>query len=159
VSRVDVRRDLRWLGQTRFFSRPKCVATMKHGPYPPFACMGHRVEFAIIVCHLWSFERQRMIGTRIAEPTIMKFFCKHCDQIVIGKPYRVVSEDNGVILLNMTVCGSCHEQAKALGLHSEAIKRDSYGREKSLFFRSPARSRDKRHRQTRFLTDAPYGSL
>jgi RNase P subunit RPR2 len=117
------------------------------------------MEFAIIVCHLWSFERQPIIGTRIAEPMIMKFFCKHCDQIVIGKPYRVISEDNGVILLNMTVCGSCHEQAKALGLHSEAIQRDPYGRDKSLSFRSPARSRDKRHRQTRFLTDAPYGSL
>jgi len=48
--------------------------------------MGHRAEFPIIVCHLWSFERQPIIGIRIAKPTIMKFFCKHCDQIVIGKP-------------------------------------------------------------------------
>ena len=141
-----------------FFS-PKMCRNHETRPLPLFASMGHRVEFAIIVCHLWSFEHQPIIGTRIAEPMIMKFFCKHCDQIVIGKPYRVVSEDNGVILLNMTVCGSCHEQAKALGLHSEAIQRDPYGREKSLSFRSPARSRDKRHRQTKFLTDAPYGSL
>ncbi len=77
------------------------------------------------------------IGTRIAEPTIMKFFCKHCDQIVIGKPYRVVSEDNGVILLNMTVCDSCHKQARALGLHSEAIQSDPYRREKIAFLSFP----------------------
>jgi hypothetical protein len=99
--------------------------------------MGHRAEFPIIVCHLRSFERQLIIGIRIAEATIMKFFCKHCDQIVIGKPYRVVSEDNGVILLNMTVCDSCHKQARALGLHSEAIQSDQYRRAKIAFLSFP----------------------
>jgi len=51
----------------------------------------------------------------------MKFFCRHCDEIVVGKPYRVISEENGVILLDMTVCHSCYEQARALGLYSEAL--------------------------------------
>ena len=51
----------------------------------------------------------------------MKFFCRHCDKIVAGKPYRVISEEDGVILLDMTVCRSCDKQARELGLYSEAI--------------------------------------
>ena len=51
----------------------------------------------------------------------MKFFCRHCEKIVEDKPYRVISEENGVILLDMMVCRPCYEQAKELGLHSEAI--------------------------------------
>jgi len=51
----------------------------------------------------------------------MKFFCRHCDEEVVGHPYRVVSEEDGVILLNMTVCRGCYEQARALGLRSEPI--------------------------------------
>ena len=58
----------------------------------------------------------------------MEFFCRHCDEIAVGEPYRVMSEENGVILLNMTVCRSCCEQARALGLRSEAIRRDRRAR-------------------------------
>jgi hypothetical protein len=36
----------------------------------------------------------------------------------------VISEEDGVVLLNMTVCRSCYKKARALGLHSEAIRRD-----------------------------------
>jgi hypothetical protein len=52
----------------------------------------------------------------------MKFFCRHCDKVAIGQPYRVTSEENGVRLLDMTVCRSFYEQARALGLHSEAVR-------------------------------------
>ena len=51
----------------------------------------------------------------------MKFYCRHCDEEVVGRPYRVVSEEDGVILLNMTVCRGCYEQARALGLRSEPM--------------------------------------
>ena len=51
----------------------------------------------------------------------MEFFCRHCDKTVVGQPYRVISEEDGVILLDMTVCASCDEQARALGLYSEPI--------------------------------------
>ena len=51
----------------------------------------------------------------------MKFLCRHCDEEVVGRPYRVVSEEDGVILLNMTVCRGCYEQARSLGLRSEPI--------------------------------------
>jgi hypothetical protein len=86
--------------------------------------MGHRVGFPAIVCHPWSFERQVMIGIGFAEQKTMKFFCRHCEEIAVGKPYRVISEENGVILLNMTVCRSCNKQARALGLRSEPISID-----------------------------------
>jgi len=59
---------------------------------------------------------------------VMMFFCRHCDELAVGEPYRVISEEDGVILLNMTVCRSCCEQAKALGLHSEPIPRSKTSR-------------------------------
>lgn len=55
----------------------------------------------------------------------MEFFCRHCDEMIVGTPYRVISEENGVVLLNMTVCHACHEQAKALGLEAAPLHRDS----------------------------------
>ena len=79
------------------------------------------MEFPMIACHPWSLERHAKIGIGFAETKTMKFFCKHCDEIVVGKPYRVISEEAGVILLDMTVCRPCYQQARALGLYSEAI--------------------------------------
>lgn len=58
----------------------------------------------------------------------MKFHCRHCDSIVFSEPYRVVSEENGVVLLDMMVCRPCYEQAKALGLRSQAMPIDSKSR-------------------------------
>ncbi|HWO43763.1 MAG TPA: hypothetical protein VNO43_18385 [Candidatus Eisenbacteria bacterium] len=52
----------------------------------------------------------------------MKFICQHCDELTTGTPYRVVSEENGVVLLDMIVCYACYLQAKELGLRTEAIK-------------------------------------
>lgn len=59
-----------------------------------------------------------LLATEIA----MKFICRHCDEPTIGTPYRVVSEEAGVILLDMIVCHSCVEQAKDLGLQTEEMK-------------------------------------
>ena len=83
--------------------------------------LGQRLEPSKIVCQLWSLMRKVEIGTSLAALRGMKFFCRHCDEIVVGKPYRVISEEDGVILLDMTVCRSCYEQARALGLSSEAL--------------------------------------
>jgi hypothetical protein len=84
--------------------------------------MGQFVEFPAIVYHCWSFARQAIIGTGLAQSKAMKFFCRHCDEIAVGEPYRVISEEGGVILLNMTVCRPCSEQARTLGLRSEAVR-------------------------------------
>jgi hypothetical protein len=64
----------------------------------------------------------------------MGFICRRCDRITKQKLYRVITEDAGVVLLNMLVCSSCARQAKKLGLptvkmesakRAERIKRAS----------------------------------
>jgi len=52
----------------------------------------------------------------------MKFLCRHCDQWITGRSYRVLSEEHGVVLLDMIVCHACRERAKELGLRTEAIE-------------------------------------
>ena len=46
----------------------------------------------------------------------MKFLCRRCNHITKQKPYRVTSEDGGVVLLDLLVCPSCARLAKNLGL-------------------------------------------
>ena len=53
----------------------------------------------------------------------MEFACRRCDQITKQKPYRVTTEDCGVVLLNMLVCPSCARLARRLGL--PAVKMES----------------------------------
>jgi hypothetical protein len=40
----------------------------------------------------------------------------------VGNAYRVTSEEDGMILLNMIVCSLCAMEAKRLRLHTEEIK-------------------------------------
>ena len=54
----------------------------------------------------------------------MEFLCRHCDGIVEGARYRVLSEEDGVILLDMIVCRPCYDQARELGLHGEEVTSD-----------------------------------
>jgi hypothetical protein len=99
----------------------KLVATTKH----------ERSEHSRAWDIAWNFQKlfvtviHLRIGISLAEPTAMKFFCRHCDEMVVGKPYRVISQEDGEILLNMTVCRPCYEQARALGLDSVAMPFDS----------------------------------
>ena len=51
----------------------------------------------------------------------MSMLCRHCDELIIGSAYRVTSEEGGVTLLNMIVCGACAFEAKCLQLHTEEI--------------------------------------
>ena len=56
----------------------------------------------------------------------MKFLCRRCNHITKQKPYRVTSEDGGVVLLDLLVCPSCARLAKSLGLPTvkmESVKR------------------------------------
>ena len=46
----------------------------------------------------------------------MKFLCRRRNHITKQKPYRVTSEDGGVVLLDLLVCPSCARLAKSLGL-------------------------------------------
>ena len=80
-------------------------------------------------------------GMMLADIRRMKFFCRHCERIRSGHRYRVFSEEEGEILLDMTVCFSCFHQARALGLHAEPIV--------SKAQRHPQRSEDHRNHGAR----------
>ena len=51
----------------------------------------------------------------------MNLICRHCDETIAGQAYRVISEEDGVALLNMVVCASCAAVAKSLLLRTEEI--------------------------------------
>jgi hypothetical protein len=53
----------------------------------------------------------------------MEFTCRRCNRIAKRKLYRVITEEAGVVLLNMVVCSSCARLAKRLGL--PAVKMES----------------------------------
>ena len=53
----------------------------------------------------------------------MEFTCRRCKHITKRKLYRVITEEAGVVLLNMVVCSSCARLAKRLGL--PAVKMES----------------------------------
>jgi hypothetical protein len=52
----------------------------------------------------------------------MEFVCRRCNDITKRNPYRVTTEDEGVVLLNMVVCSSCARLAKRLGLPAVKMK-------------------------------------
>jgi hypothetical protein len=52
----------------------------------------------------------------------MEFVCRRCNHITKRNPYRVTTEDAGVVLLNMVVCSSCARLAKRLGLPAVKMK-------------------------------------
>jgi hypothetical protein len=52
----------------------------------------------------------------------MEFVCRRCNHITKQNPYRVTTEDAGVVLLNMLVCSSCARLAKRLGLPTVKTK-------------------------------------
>jgi hypothetical protein len=51
----------------------------------------------------------------------MEFECDHCGTHVISSLYRVVSEEGGIVFLDMIVCYPCYLEAKNLGLDAEKI--------------------------------------
>lgn len=51
----------------------------------------------------------------------MDHACQHCGELIVGKAYRVTSEEDGITLLDMIVCSLCSLEAKRLRLHTEEI--------------------------------------
>jgi ribosome-binding protein aMBF1 (putative translation factor) len=51
----------------------------------------------------------------------MDLTCEHCGALIVGKAYRVTSEDAGITLLDMIVCSLCFEEAKRLHLRAEEV--------------------------------------
>ncbi|HSE91059.1 MAG TPA: hypothetical protein VLJ79_32920 [Candidatus Binatia bacterium] len=56
----------------------------------------------------------------------MGWICQHCGAPFAGSPYRVRSEESGLILLDLIVCHGCHVQARELGLYTEEIRVQSF---------------------------------
>lgn len=65
-------------------------------------------------------------GIFLATGKCMNDKCRHCDETITGNGYRVISEEDGVVLLNMVVCASCAAVAKSLLLHTEEITSDEH---------------------------------
>jgi len=80
------------------------------------AFFGHRLAVMIIYAALCLGYRPCWMKL------LVKFLCRHCNKLTIGRPYRVLSEENGVTFLDLIVCDSCHQEAKELGLRAEEIK-------------------------------------
>jgi hypothetical protein len=56
----------------------------------------------------------------------MGWICEHCGAPFADSPYRVRSEDSGIVLLDLIVCNRCHVQARELGLRTEKIGSQSF---------------------------------
>jgi hypothetical protein len=52
----------------------------------------------------------------------MESICRRCECITKEKLYRVMTEDAGVVVLDILVCSSCARLAKALGLSTAELQ-------------------------------------
>ena len=62
------------------------------------------------MCGILLATRWHMSGIQI--------LCDHCEGPVIGRAYRVISEEDGVRLLDMVVCHACYLEARRIGLET-----------------------------------------
>ena len=69
----------------------------------------------------------------------MALICEHCDEMIVGNAYRVTSEEDGIVLLDMIVCSICAMEAKQLHLHTQVV--DAGGAEDSGRYKRDQRSR------------------
>ena len=51
----------------------------------------------------------------------MDRICQHCGESIVGNAYRVMSEEQGITMLDMIVCSLCFMEAKRLHLRAEEI--------------------------------------
>ncbi len=69
----------------------------------------------------------------------MNLICEHCDEMIVGNAYRVTSEEDGIVLLDMVVCSLCGIEAKRLQLHTEVL--DSAGADAAGLYKRDQRLR------------------
>jgi hypothetical protein len=51
----------------------------------------------------------------------MEFLCEHCERATSSEAFQIITEDAGLILLNLIVCAPCAEQAVNLGLKATQL--------------------------------------
>lgn len=54
--------------------------------------------------------------------SVYLYTCERCQEPFFGNTYRVISDSDGVRLLDMIVCYGCFLEASRLGLTSESIE-------------------------------------
>ena len=52
---------------------------------------------------------------------VNEILCDHCEGPLIGNAYRVLSEEDGVRLLDMVVCYACYLEARRIGLKTAEL--------------------------------------
>ena len=65
-----------------------------------------------------------MSGILLAQRSCMggiEILCDHCEGPLTGKAYRVMSEEDGVRLLDMVVCHACYLEARRIGLDTAEL--------------------------------------
>jgi hypothetical protein len=78
-------------------------------------------EFVSVPQHIWDTYD----GMGLAAPSPMSIFvflCDRCGEYRAGDSYRVVSDSDGIRLLDMIVCYGCYIEASQLGLNTETIE-------------------------------------
>jgi hypothetical protein len=50
------------------------------------------------------------------------YVCERCRECFGGNSYRVTSENDGELLLDMVVCYGCYLEASQLGLDTETVE-------------------------------------
>jgi hypothetical protein len=53
---------------------------------------------------------------------MLLYTCDRCREVCVGPSYRVVSENDGVLLLDMVVCYVCYREASQLGLETQRVE-------------------------------------
>ena len=53
--------------------------------------------------------------------TMNEILCDHCEGPLTGIAYHVISEEDGVILLDMVVCHGCYLEARRIGLETAEL--------------------------------------
>jgi hypothetical protein len=51
----------------------------------------------------------------------MDRICQHCGELIVGKAYRVTSEEEGITLLDMIVCSLCFMEAKPTFMRRQSM--------------------------------------
>jgi hypothetical protein len=69
---------------------------------------------------------RKLVAHSLRSCSIMNCECQRCGGLTNGKTYRVMSQDGGLLLLDLTVCYYCFLEARRLGLTAKNVPGDSY---------------------------------
>lgn len=68
--------------------------------------------------HAWLLNRGIVLANDLS---VNEILCDHCEGPLTGNAYRVLSEEDGVTLLDMVVCHACYLEARRIGLETAEL--------------------------------------